>query len=73
MNQERVMRLKITFRHGGEQKTVNWTGFPYYEGFPDTGFGFRISAYEDYENQAGRHFSIWIPIEDLVTMEIKPA
>jgi hypothetical protein len=66
------MKLKITFRNGGEQKTVNWTGFPYYRGNPDEGFGFHISAYENYENPRS-HFSAWIPIEDLICMEITPA
>jgi hypothetical protein len=64
------MRLRITYNEDGQQKIVNWLGFPYYEGDPDDGFGFRISAYEEY--LYGTHFSAWIPIEKLVSMEIIP-
>jgi hypothetical protein len=67
---ERIMQLKITCNEDGHQKIVNWLGFPYYEGDPDEGFGFRISVYEDYP--CGTHFSAWIPIEELVSLEIVP-
>jgi hypothetical protein len=49
-----------------------WFGFPYYEGDPDDGFGFHISGYGKYPDPAGEHFTAWIPIEKLVSMEIMP-
>jgi hypothetical protein len=68
MSKERIMELKIILKD--ELEPTLWYGFPYYEGDPEDGFGFHISGYEKYPE--GNHFTAWIPIEKLVSMEIKP-
>jgi hypothetical protein len=71
MNNERIMRLKISTKKD-QGESLLYFGFPYYEGDTDNGFGFRISGYGKYPDPMGPHYTMWIPIEELVSMEIKP-